>query len=150
MVATGPAIGRGFRWRHQLVVAPFGPAGELELADILTPHIGGVVEFYQLAGNRLEIVAQVPGFSSHVLGSRNLDMALAGDLDGDGQVELLVPNQIRANLGAIRRSDAGAEVAWSVPVGGTLITNLAGVTLPDGRLAVGAGHSRNGLRLWVP
>lgn len=52
-MAFGPAIGRGFRWRHQLVVAPFGPDGALELADVLTPHIGGVVEFYRMSGNTL-------------------------------------------------------------------------------------------------
>jgi hypothetical protein len=46
-IAAGPAIGQGFRGRHQLTVAPFGPDGELELADVLTPHIGGVIEFYR-------------------------------------------------------------------------------------------------------
>ena len=101
-VATGSAIGNGFRWRHQLAVAPFGPGGELELASVLTPHIGGIVEFYRIQGDELEIVAQVPGYSSHEIGSRNLDRALAGDLDGDGRIELLVPDQAQESLGAIR------------------------------------------------
>jgi len=149
-LAAGPAIGRGYRWRHQLVVAPFGPDGELELADVLTPHIGGVVEFYQLAGDELEIVAQVPGYSSHVLGSRNLDMAVAGDFDGDGQIELLLPDQARTSLAAIRRQPGGAEVAWTVPIGDKVSTNLATVLFPDGTLAVGAGHEGNQLRLWLP
>jgi hypothetical protein len=149
-LAAGPAIGRGYRWRHQLVVAPFGPDGELELADVLTPHIGGVVEFYQLAGDELEIVAQVPGYSSHVLGSRNLDMAVAGDFDGDGQIELLLPDQARTSLAAIRRQPGGAEVAWTVPIGDKGSTNLATVLFPDCTLAVGAGHEGNQLRLWLP
>lgn len=148
-LATGPAIGRGYRWRHQLAVAPFGPDGELELVDVLTPHIGGVVEYYQLAGDRLEIVAQVPGYSSHILGSRNLDMAAAGDFDGDGRIELLVPEQARANLGAIRRTPDGAEVVWTVPIGERISTNLATVTFQDDTLVVGVGHEGNGLRLWV-
>jgi hypothetical protein len=38
-LAAGPAIDRGYRWRHQLAVAPFGPNDELEIADVLTPHI---------------------------------------------------------------------------------------------------------------
>ena len=46
-IAEGPAIGQGYRWRHQIAVAPFGPNGEMELVDVLTPHLGGVVEFYQ-------------------------------------------------------------------------------------------------------
>ncbi len=149
-VATGPAIGTGFRWRHQLAVAPFGPGGELELASVLTPHIGGIVEFYRMQGDELEIVAQVPGYSSHEIGSRNLDRALAGDLDGDGRIELLVPDQAQESLGAIRRTNEGAETAWSIPLDGRLSTNLAAVTLPDGVLALGAGLEEGLLRLWLP
>ncbi len=149
-VATGPAIGTGFRWRHQLAVAPFGPGGELELASVLTPHIGGIVEFYRMQGDELEIVAQVPGYSSHEIGSRNLDRALAGDLDGDGRIELLVPDQAQESLGAIRRTNEGAETAWSIPLDGRLSTNLAAVTLPDGVMALGAGLEEGLLRLWLP
>jgi hypothetical protein len=40
IVARGPVIGRGGRWRHQIAIAPFGPNGEIEIVDVLTPHIG--------------------------------------------------------------------------------------------------------------
>jgi len=53
-IAAGPDIGQGYRWRHQIAVAPFGPSGEIEIADLLTPHLGGVVEFYQLEGDQLK------------------------------------------------------------------------------------------------
>ena len=148
-IAAGQAIGRGYRWRHQLAVAPFGPEGEMELADVLTPHLGGIVEFYQMAGATLTLVAEVHGYSSHVLGSRNLDMALAGDLDDDGRVELLLPSQERIELGGIRRTATGAEVAWTIPLGGEISTNLAAVTLSDGSLAVGVGRKDGVLRLWL-
>ena len=150
LVAAGPAIGRTFRWWHQLVAAPFGLDGEMELAAVLTPHIGGVVAFYRMEGTTLRLTSRVPGFSSHVIGSRNLDMGLAADLDGDGQVELLVPSQDGTALGAIRRTEDGAEAAWTVPLGGRLSTNLAAATLSDGSLAVGAGRSDGVLRLWLP
>jgi hypothetical protein len=149
-LAAGPAIGNGYRWRHQIAVAPFGPNGEMELADVLTPHIGGVVEFYQWMGSELRIVAQVPGFTSHVIGSRNLDMAAAADFDGDGRVELLLPDQARTNLGGIRRTMDGAEVVWTVPVGGRVSSNLGAVTLHDGRIAVGIGREDDTLRIWQP
>jgi hypothetical protein len=149
-LAEGPSIGTGYRWRHQIAVAPFGPNGETELVDVLTPHIGGIVEFYQLVGDQLEIVAQVPGYTSHRIGSRNLDMALAGDIDGDGSVEVLLPNQERTELGAIRRTATGAEVAWTVPVGGRVVTNLAAVSLADGGLGVGLGREDGVLRVWHP
>ena len=53
LVAEGPTIGQGYRGRHQIAVAPFGPNGELELVDVLTPHLGGIVEFYQLEEKKL-------------------------------------------------------------------------------------------------
>ena len=150
IVAEGPAIGRGYRWRHQISVAPFGPGGELELVDVLTPHLGGIVEFYRLEGKTLRVVAQVRGYTSHVIGSRNLDMAAAGDFDGDGRLEVLLPNQKLTELGAIRRTATGAEIAWSVPLGGRLRTNLAAITLPNGTLAIGAGREDKVLRIWLP
>jgi hypothetical protein len=149
-VATGPAIGRGYRWRNQLAVASFGPHGELEFVDVLTPHIGGVVEFFRLSGGFLDLVAQQPGFTSHVIGTRNLDMALAGDFDGDGYVEVLLPTQDRSVLGAIRRTMDGAQVVWSLPVGGIVSTNLTAVSFPGGGIAVGVGREDGVLRVWVP
>lgn len=149
-IAAGPPVGRGSRWRHQLAVAPFTPDGGLELAAVLTPHIGGIVEFYHFEDNGLKIVAQAPGYTSHVLGARNLDMAAAGDFDGDGRIELLLPNQSRTELGAIQRISDGAVVAWTIPLNGVLSTNLAGVTLPDGRLMVGVGRDDGTLRVWGP
>lgn len=150
VMAVGPAIGRSYRWRHQLAVAPFGPNGETELVDVLTPHIGGVVEFYASEGDELTIVAQQPGYTSHVMTTRNLDMAVAGDFDGDGRVELLLPDQARGQLGAIRHEAGGATVAWSLPVGGQIATNVAVVTLADDGLAAGVGRTDGVLRIWQP
>ena len=147
-IAAGPAVGQGFRWRHQLAVAAFGPEGQLELADVLTPHIGGVVEFYRLENGELKVMARVPRHTSHVLGSRNLDMAVAGDWDSDGRVELLIPTQNRDELSGIRRIAGGAEVVWSLPVGGRISTNIGVVTDPDGGLSVAVGREDRVLRIW--
>lgn len=149
-MVSGPAIGRGFRWRHQIAVAPFGPQGELELADVLTPHIGGVVEFFRFDGDAVGRVASLGSFTSHGIGSRNLDMAAAGDFDGDDQVELLVPSLDMSELSAIQRVADDAIEAWSVPIGGRMVTNLGAVTLTGDRIAVGVGRTDNTLRLWLP
>ena len=148
VIASGPTVGLGGRWRHQIAVAPFGPAGELELVDVLTPHIGGVVEFYRLVEDRLEVVAEVAGFRSHALGSRNLDMALAADADGDGRVELVVPTQDLRALAGIRRSTAGAGVVWLVPLGGVMTTNLGAVVAADGSISFAVGRADGVLRIW--
>ena len=55
-LAAGPAVGRGNHWRHQPAVAPFGSNGEIELAEVLTPHIGGIAGLYRLNGDSLDLV----------------------------------------------------------------------------------------------
>jgi hypothetical protein len=150
LVAEGPAIGHGYRWRHLIAVAPFGPNGELELAVVKTPHIGGVVEYYRLFEGKLEIVAENDGYSSHRIGSRNLEMAAAGDFDGDGRVELLIPNNNFTELGGIRRTKRGSQVVWHIPVNGRISTNLSALTLKNGKMAIGVGTEDGRLRLWIP
>ena len=148
--AAGPFIGEPQRWRHLLAAGPFGPNGETEIAATRTPHIGGVVEFYRpnLETGELELVAEEAGYSSHRIYSRNLDTARAGDLDGDGRWELLVPDQSYSELGAIRRGEGGAEVVWTLSVGNTIATNLASATTPDGQISLAAGREDGVLRIW--
>jgi len=148
MTASGPAVGRGSRWRHQLAVAPFGVGGEIELAEVATPHIGGIAGFYQLDGSDLDLVAQLGGVTSHPLGTRNLDMGLAGDLDGDGQPELVVFDQRFEELTALRRTRDGVELAWQTPVGGTAATNLAS-EVSGGGITLGVGRKDKTLRIWL-
>ncbi len=149
-LGEGRAFSRGFLWRHQLVFATFAGDGVGELAVVRTPHIGGVVEFYRARPGRLEVMAQLDGYTSHVIGSRNLDMALAGDFDGDGILELLLPNQELTHLGAVSRTSFGARLDWRVEIGGRATTNLAALQLDDGRLLVGVGHDGSALRIWIP
>ncbi len=148
--ASGEPIGQGFRWRHQLAVGQFIEGGLQEIAVVRTPHIGGVIEVYAVNEDRLTIQAELSGYSSHQIGSRNLDSALAADFDGDGRLEIVVPDQAQTALAGIQYTDMELDVVWEVPLGGRLTTNLAAIRLADGRLALGAGHDRNQLRLWLP
>jgi hypothetical protein len=144
--AEGPAVGAGFRWRHQLAVAPFGPGGETEVAAVKTPHIGGTAEFYRATGGRLELVASRRGYSTHTIGSRNLDTAVATDLDGDGRVELLVPDDPQRALAGLRRTGESVAEAWRVSLDGRLTSNVCAVDGPAG-VVVAAGVGRR-LRVW--
>jgi hypothetical protein len=145
---SGPPVGTGFRWRHQLAAAQFGPDGSPEVAAVRTPHVGGTAEFYRREGGSLRLVGTLRGYSSHRYGSRNLDSALAGDLDGDGRVELLVPDDPQTALAGLRRTADGAREAWRVPLGARLATNVAAAT-HEGRTTVGVGLPDR-LRLWPP
>lgn len=154
LLAEGPSIGMGARWRHQLAWAPFGPNGESLLAEVLTPHIGGQVGFFRFNGDSyLERVASTRGYTSHVINSRNLDMAVAGDFDGDGQPELVLPNQERTRIAGLAiNQDFEVAERWSLPLDGTLVSNLSAVELPDGGLALAAGIEGDDgtpfIRLW--
>ncbi len=149
-LATGPSTECPFRWRHQLVVAPFTADGERLIADVLTPHIGGTVEFFRWSENLLVLASSQPGLRSHRLGSRNLDMALAGDLDGNGLIELLVPNQEMNRLLAFNFVPQKPSVPWTLNLTARLTTNIGAVTLSDDRIAIGVGVETGRLLLWLP
>ncbi|PSQ18589.1 hypothetical protein BRD00_04685 [Halobacteriales archaeon QS_8_69_26] len=144
-VATGPIHEPG--WRHQLVVAPLGPDGGPELAVVRKPHVDKLLEFYRLDGGSLDVAASHTGFSTHSYGSRIEDGAIAGDLDGDGATEVLLPTSDRDVLAAVSREPGDASVAWTLDPAGTVRTNLTGIALPDGRVAVGVG-TEAGVRIW--
>ena len=148
-VAEGPAVGSGFRWRHQIALAPFGPSGEIELVAVRTPHIGGVVEFYALTGRRLDILASLGDYSSHRIGSANLDTAVAADVDADGRFELLSPTVNFDALAVIAHRAGGARESRRFAAGAAITTNIAAVAHANGRLAIGVGTRGPALRVWL-
>jgi hypothetical protein len=150
LVGSSTAIGQGYRWRHKIAVSPFGPNSEVELVDVRTPHLGRVIEFFQLKGDELMLTASYQGYTSHAIGSRNLDMAMAADVDGNSRPELVLPNPEMTALGVIGRTELGTDLRGEFALKGRLTTNLAGVSLPDGILALGAGTDAGLLMLWLP
>ena len=139
VLAEGPSAGQAYRWRHQLAAVPLGVGGKILIVDVLRPHLDATLEFFSWEGDRLVLQAELPGYSSHRIGSRNLDMALVGDLDGDGVLEVVVPDKTQETLHGLEYNNGQAIEVWAVPLGGRLTSNLAGVSLEDGRLAIGAG-----------
>ena len=148
IVAESDPIGQGYRWLHQLGVGPTGPGGETEIIAVRTPHIGGIVEAYRLRDRRLERVATQPGYSSHLIGSRNLDMALLADTDADGSLEVVVPTQAMTALGVLAREGDGFTVLDTLLLDGRLTSNLAGAVDAEGRLHVAAATDDGRLRVF--
>lgn len=146
----GPAIGQPNRWQHQLAWGPFGMDGEMLLVDVLTPHIGGIVRFHRYTGSSLEVIGQIGGRTSHVIHSRNLDMAVAGDFNGDGTPEIVLPTQDRTQLDGIQLTENGPQVVWSLPLDGVLSSNLSAVSANGRPLALAAGMTDGRVRLWFP
>ncbi len=147
-IAAGPAVGQGSRWRHQLAAGAFGPDASIGLLEVLTPHLGKVANYYRMEAAGLLIDASLPGYSSHLIGSRNLDMALATDLDGDGLLELLVPTGDLRALAALGLRGPDLVELFRLDLDGRLSTNLSGLGLSDGSLLVGAGNAAGVVRIW--
>jgi len=69
-VASAPPIGTPNRWLNL-----FAASGENAYA-VRTPHLGGPLERFRIAGARLEVSRYALDVTNHQLGSRNLDLAL--------------------------------------------------------------------------
>ncbi|MEM7407104.1 MAG: VCBS repeat-containing protein [Pseudomonadota bacterium] len=109
--ATDP-IGRGFRWLNPLAVDDFDGDGKREAAYIETPHIGGILTIVRPRGNRLEPVATMGGYSTHIMGSPHLDLGTSVDLDGDGGAEIVLPTQSRRQLAIVAFEDGRLVERW--------------------------------------
>jgi hypothetical protein len=83
--------------------------GEVEVIDVLTPHIGGVVEYSRLVDDHLVRLATAAEFMTHVLGTANLDMGIVADGDGDGHLDVIVSTQDRRSLTVLTRRAQGVE-----------------------------------------
>ena len=84
-----------------------------------------------------------------MLGSRNLDLAVVADADGDGRLEVVAPIPSRTELGVIARVDAGTDVEFTVELGARLSSNFGAVDHPDGGATYVAGTDDGLLRFWV-
>lgn len=145
---VGPGIGQGRRWRHAIAVGPFGPGGEVELVAGRTPHLAGGLEFLRLGDDGWRVTAALEGLTSHELGSRNLDQAVAGDFDGDGRPEAVAMDPGRETLVAVAHTGDGAREAWRAAAGGAVVTNLAPAALGNGRLGLAVGTKGRKMRAW--
>ncbi len=146
LMAMSAPIGRGQRWRNQLGVAMLG--GAPTVVDVRTPHIGGIVEWFQLEGDRLERVAAIGEYSSHRIGRRNLDQGLIVDGDGDGALDVVVPAQNQEALAALSLDDGEPTEVRSVPLGSRLSTNLSAFTSADGHASLALGLEDGSVLIW--
>ena len=148
VLATSDPVDRLLGWRQLVAVGPLGPTGQIEIAEILYPEANGSVRFLNLRGNDLRVVAARAGYRSHEFGARNLEQALAADVDRDGYLEVIVPTFDRQSIAGIRHGPDGAAEMWTRPLGGTLATNIAVLTRPDGTLSLAAATLEGSLRIW--
>lgn len=146
LLAAAPPIGNGQRWRNLLGVASFGD--ELRIVDVQTPHIGGIVQWFEVDGDLLNKVAGASEFSTHRIGSRNLDQGLIIDGDGDGTVDVVVPNQRQDAISVLRLDGTAVSEVETVPLAARLSSNLTAVATGDGRAMMAAGLTDGTVLIW--
>ena len=93
-----PAIGQAFRWLNPAGFGDFDGDGQLEIAHVQTPHIGGILIINRLENGRLVEVARKAGVSNHAYKSRELSMSAVIDVDGKGRDAIVLPDQAGDDL----------------------------------------------------
>ena len=148
VLATSDPVDRLLGWRQLVAVGPLGPSGQTEIAEVLYPDSTGSLRFLVLQGGDLEVATARSPYRTHEFGARNLEQAVAADVDRDGNIEVIVPTQDREHIAGVRHGPDGAAEMWTRPLGGTLATNIAVLIRPDGTLSVAAATLEGSLRIW--
>lgn len=145
--ARSAFAGSPFRWLNPVGVADFDADGQLDLALVYTPHIGGELQLLHWRPPALVPFASALDVSNHRMGA--LEQALAVIVQAPGQrPTIIVPDMTLRALHALRWDAPGrwTELADVKPLPGRIerLTPVPGgacVTLDDGRaVRVMLGH----------
>lgn len=96
--ATTGFIGRANRWLNIAAITPMTGNRGNEIAFVSTPHIGGTLHVVQYVRGRLVSLGSVPGFSNHLIGSREMRLSAVADVDANGRMDIAVPSADRKML----------------------------------------------------
>lgn len=136
--ARGPFVGSSFRWLNPVGVADFDGDGHLDLASVVTPHIGGVLQLLHVRPGSLVPFASAMDVSNHRMGALEQELAVIVQVAGR-RPTILVPDMSRRALHAFRWDAPGlwTELSDVHPLPGMVerLTPLPGgacATLADG------------------
>jgi hypothetical protein len=130
--AQSAPIGTSMRWMNPVAVADLDGDGQVEIAAVITPHIGGTLKIFRLEGKRLVEIAALGNFSNHVYGSTELGLSTVVELTG--RIMLLVPDAGRRRLRLVALANGRL-----VELGGCALDaplNSAIKPLSDGRIEI--------------
>ena len=97
-VAQTPYIGLSHRWLNVAGIDHYTGNKSLEIAIVVTPHIGGRLDLYSFSDNRLYKLASEQGFSNHIIGSPEQRLSASFMSDVEGKADLAVPSADRKSL----------------------------------------------------
>jgi len=132
ILAEADPIGTANRWLNPVGAGDFDGDGQVEIAYVQTPHIGGILKLVRWNGPHLDLIQDRYGYSNHAIGSRELGLAAIVDADGDGIADLIVPGVRRDTLHVVSfkggRLKNLAKVELDAPIQSALHVTPGGVT----------------------
>ncbi len=113
LIAASDFIGTRFRWLAPLGVGDITGTGGVQIAWVETPHLGRTLRLGALKGERIEVLASLPGITAHRIGD---EFILGGVRPCAPQIVALSPDWARV-----------LRVGWQ---GGRLVAQDAGRNRP--------------------
>lgn len=119
--ARGPHAGSTFRWLNPVGFADFDGDGQLDVASVTTPHIGGVLTLHRWQPPALVPFARALDVSNHRMGALEQQLAVIVQQPGF-RPTIVVPDMARQSLHALRWEAPGQwhELADLQPLPGTV------------------------------
>lgn len=99
--ARGPFAGSTFRWLNPVGMADLDGDGQLDLASVTTPHVGGVLQLLHFRPPALVPFASAMDVSNHRMGALEQDLAVIVHQSGR-RPTIVVPDMTRRALHALR------------------------------------------------
>ena len=89
------------RWLNVVGFGDFTGRGKAEIAAVVTPHLTGSLRVYEMTGTRLVELARIDGYTNHINGTRELDLAEVADRNGDGVIDITLPRTRRVGKAVV-------------------------------------------------
>jgi hypothetical protein len=105
-LARSPYAGSTFLWLNPVGTADFDGDGRLDVASVITPHIGGTLTLYHYKPPKLEAFARAMDTSNHRMGDPEQDVAVIVELPGT-RPTIIVPDMSFKALHALRWVEPG-------------------------------------------
>jgi len=86
---------------------------------VITPHLTGSLRLYRLSGSTLDEVARVDGYTNHIIGSRDLDLARV--VKGRHGLQIVIPTLDRRALALLSFKGGSATLLVQKAVSSRII-----------------------------